>query len=84
MWRIPEYKLGLLVDYPTDAMARAGSCIFIHRWVKGANGTHGCVALPEPQLESLQDFAPIRRGAGGAAAAGAGPFQRLLAVVTFN
>ncbi len=57
MWRIPEYKLGLLVDYPTDAHARAGSCIFIHRWVKGATGTHGCVALPEPQLESLQDFA---------------------------
>jgi L,D-peptidoglycan transpeptidase YkuD (ErfK/YbiS/YcfS/YnhG family) len=56
MWRIPEYKVGLLVDYPTDARARAGSCIFIHRWVKGATGTHGCVALPEPQVAALQDF----------------------------
>ena len=52
MWRIPEYKLGLLVDYSTDAHARAGSCIFIHRWVKGATDTHGCVALPEPQIDS--------------------------------
>jgi L,D-peptidoglycan transpeptidase YkuD (ErfK/YbiS/YcfS/YnhG family) len=57
MWRIPEYRRGLLVDYPTDAKARAGSCIFIHTRLKGATGTHGCVALPEPQVEALQDFA---------------------------
>jgi L,D-peptidoglycan transpeptidase YkuD (ErfK/YbiS/YcfS/YnhG family) len=57
MWRIPEYETGLLVDYPTNAEARAGSCIFIHRWIKGATGTHGCVALPEAGIASLQDFA---------------------------
>lgn len=57
MWRIQEYRSGLLVDYPTDAHARAGSCIFIHRWVKGAKGTHGCVALPDRELADLQDFA---------------------------
>jgi L,D-peptidoglycan transpeptidase YkuD (ErfK/YbiS/YcfS/YnhG family) len=56
MARIPQYRRGLLVDYPTDAKARAGSCIFIHLRLPAAKGTHGCVALPEPQLEALQDF----------------------------
>ena len=57
MWRIPEYRRGLLVDYPTDAKARAGSCIFIHLRLPASKGTHGCVALPEAQLEASQDFA---------------------------
>ena len=57
MWRIPQYRRGLLVDYPTDAGARAGSCIFIHLRLPASKGTNGCVALPEPQLASLQDFA---------------------------
>jgi L,D-peptidoglycan transpeptidase YkuD (ErfK/YbiS/YcfS/YnhG family) len=56
MWRVTEYRRGLLVDYPTDAKARAGSCIFIHTRLPGATGTGGCVSLPEPQLEALQDF----------------------------
>lgn len=57
MWRVPEYGRGLLVDYPTNAKARAGSCIFIHLQLPGKTGTGGCVALPEPQLEAVQDFA---------------------------
>jgi L,D-peptidoglycan transpeptidase YkuD (ErfK/YbiS/YcfS/YnhG family) len=57
MWRVPEYRRGLLVDYPTNRAARAGSCIFIHVRRPAAKGTAGCVALPEPQLEALQDFA---------------------------
>lgn len=57
MWRVAAYRRGLLVDYPTNRAARAGSCIFMHVWRPGANGTNGCVALPEPQLASLQDFA---------------------------
>ena len=61
MWRVPEYRRGLLVDYPTDRKARAGSCIFIHLQLPGKTGTSGCVALPEPQLTALQDFS-----AGGA------------------
>jgi len=55
MRRVPEYARGLLVEYPTDRKARAGSCIFIHLQVPGKNGTGGCVALPEPQLEAVQD-----------------------------
>lgn len=57
MWRVPEYRRGLLIDYPTDAKARAGSCIFIHLRLPGKTGTAGCVALPEPQLVALQSFA---------------------------
>jgi len=56
MWRVPEYARGLLVEYPTDRKARAGSCIFIHLQLPGKTGTGGCVALPEPQLEAVQDF----------------------------
>lgn len=57
MWRVPEYRHGLLVDYPSDRAARGGSCIFIHLWLPHKRWTGGCVALPEPQLASLQDFA---------------------------
>jgi L,D-peptidoglycan transpeptidase YkuD (ErfK/YbiS/YcfS/YnhG family) len=57
MWRVRVYRRGLLVDYPTDRKARAGSCIFIHTLKPGATGTLGCVALPEPRVAALQDFA---------------------------
>jgi L,D-peptidoglycan transpeptidase YkuD (ErfK/YbiS/YcfS/YnhG family) len=56
MWRAREYRRGLLVDYPTNAKARAGSCIFIHVRLAGVNGTGGCVALPQARVEALQDF----------------------------
>jgi len=57
MWRVSFYRQGLAVDYPTDARARAGSCIFIHVRNPGATGTSGCVAVPEPDVVALQDFA---------------------------
>jgi L,D-peptidoglycan transpeptidase YkuD (ErfK/YbiS/YcfS/YnhG family) len=57
MWRVPEYRRGLLVDYPSDRKARAGSCIFIHLRRPDATGTGGCVAVPERDLIALQDFA---------------------------
>ncbi len=57
MWRIPEYRRGLVVDYPTDRAAKAGSCIFIHVRKPGAPGTAGCVSLPEADVEGLQHFA---------------------------
>lgn len=55
MRRAPVYARGLLVDYPSNRKARAGSCIFIHLQLPGRTGTNGCVALPEPQLEAVQD-----------------------------
>jgi L,D-peptidoglycan transpeptidase YkuD (ErfK/YbiS/YcfS/YnhG family) len=54
---LPMYRRGLLVDYPTDARARAGSCIFIHVWHSPTTGTAGCVSMPEARVEALQDFA---------------------------
>lgn len=53
---LPMYRRGLLVDYPTDAKARAGSCIFVHVWKSPTTGTAGCVSLPEARVEALQDF----------------------------
>jgi L,D-peptidoglycan transpeptidase YkuD (ErfK/YbiS/YcfS/YnhG family) len=57
MWRVPAYRHGLLVDYPTDRKNRAGSCIFIHIRMPDAKYTQGCVAVPEAQVLELQDFA---------------------------
>jgi D-alanyl-D-alanine dipeptidase len=57
MWRAPEYRRGLLVNYPTNAKARAGSCIFIHVRLPKNTGTGGCVALPQARVEALQNFA---------------------------
>ena len=53
---LPMYRRGLLVNYPTDAKARAGSCIFIHVWQSPTSGTAGCVSLSEARVEALQDF----------------------------
>ena len=57
MWRVPDYSRGLVVDYPTDAHAKAGSCIFIHNWLPGKTGTAGCVAVRAPVVIKLQEFA---------------------------
>jgi L,D-peptidoglycan transpeptidase YkuD (ErfK/YbiS/YcfS/YnhG family) len=53
---LPMYRRGIVVDYPTDAKARAGSCIFIHVWRSPSTGTAGCVALPQARVEALQEF----------------------------
>ncbi len=55
MRHVPDYARGLLIDYPTDRQSRAGSCIFIRLQLPGETGTGGCIALPEPQLEAVQD-----------------------------
>lgn len=57
MRKVALYRRGLLVDYPTDRAARAGSCIFIHVWRGEGRGTAGCVALPEARVAALQEFA---------------------------
>jgi L,D-peptidoglycan transpeptidase YkuD (ErfK/YbiS/YcfS/YnhG family) len=57
MRRIDLYRRGLVVDYPTDRAARAGSCIFVHIWRGEGRGTAGCVAMPEARVAGLQDFA---------------------------
>lgn len=54
---IELYRRGLVIDYPTDAAGRGGSCMFIHVWQASDRGTVGCVALPEASVADLQDFA---------------------------
>jgi len=57
MREIPLYRHGIVVDYPTDRAAKAGSCIFVHIWRGAGQGTAGCVALPEASVAWLQDWA---------------------------
>jgi L,D-peptidoglycan transpeptidase YkuD (ErfK/YbiS/YcfS/YnhG family) len=58
MGAITLYRRGLIVDYPTDAANRAGSCILIHiRNEDPPSGTAGCLALPENRVADLQKFA---------------------------
>lgn len=52
----PFYRSGLFVDYPSDGATRRGSCILIHIWSAPDKGTAGCVGLPEPRVEALQEF----------------------------
>lgn len=53
----PVYRRGLVVDYPTDAVNKAGSCIFIHVWKRPGSGTAGCITMPENRVVALQAFA---------------------------
>jgi L,D-peptidoglycan transpeptidase YkuD (ErfK/YbiS/YcfS/YnhG family) len=57
MSRVALYRRGIVIDYPTDRAAKAGSCIFIHVWREAGRGTEGCVALPEDAVGALQDLA---------------------------
>ena len=56
MRKVPRYRLGLMVDYPTDAKARGGSCIFVHVRRSSTSPTEGCVALPASRVTAWQDF----------------------------
>jgi len=56
MRMVQRYRQGLVVDYPTDAKARGGSCIFIHVQRSPTSSTEGCVALPEDRVAAWQDF----------------------------
>jgi L,D-peptidoglycan transpeptidase YkuD (ErfK/YbiS/YcfS/YnhG family) len=58
MGAIARFRRGLIMDYPTDAANRGGSCIFIHIQKKDpASGTAGCLNLPEDRVAALQKFA---------------------------
>lgn len=56
MWEIDLYRRGLVIDYPTDRDAKAGSCIFLHVWKAADSPTVGCVATDEPEVAKLQDW----------------------------
>lgn len=48
------YRWGVVVDHNSDPPAPgAGSCIFLHIWRGPGQGTVGCTAMPQEQIESL-------------------------------
>lgn len=48
------YRWGIVVDHNSDpARPGAGSCIFLHIWRGPGQGTVGCTAMPQEQIESL-------------------------------
>ncbi|HEY6304953.1 MAG TPA: L,D-transpeptidase family protein [Candidatus Angelobacter sp.] len=48
------YHWGIVVDHNSDpARPGAGSCIFMHIWRGPGQGTVGCTAMPQEQLESV-------------------------------
>jgi D-alanyl-D-alanine dipeptidase len=57
MRRDLRYRRGLLVDYSTSRAKRGGSCLFLHVWKSPGYPTIGCIALSEPRIARLQDFA---------------------------
>jgi D-alanyl-D-alanine dipeptidase len=53
MWQVPDYELGLVVGHNPEHRPGAGSCIFIHLWLKDRSGTAGCTALHRADLVEL-------------------------------
>jgi D-alanyl-D-alanine dipeptidase len=53
MWEIAAYELGLVIVHNAPRTPRAGSCIFLHLWMEGSQGTAGCTALHRPDLVEL-------------------------------
>lgn len=47
----PLYKMGFAINYESDRVLQAGSCIFMHIWSDSTTGTAGCVAVPESAME---------------------------------
>lgn len=49
-----QYRWGLVVDHNADPVAPgAGSCIFLHIWLGTGEGTVGCTAMAQKNIETL-------------------------------
>ena len=75
-----SYRWGLVVDHngtvakvntkpPTPG---GGSCIFLHIWRSSSEGTAGCTAMPQIELETLLTWPRSKPQANPATTAGAG------------
>lgn len=54
MREISLYKWGVVVPYNmSDTKTGAGSCIFLHIAPRSGNGTAGCTAMPEANIEEI-------------------------------
>jgi len=77
MARISLYRRGIVINYPPNAAAKAGSCIFIHVWRRPGSGTLGCIAASESNVQALQTFAASVASRQGAAVAAILPAKTL-------
>jgi len=57
------YKWGVMVRYNGDALAGAGSCIFLHIWRNPESPTEGCTAMAEEDLLAILGW--LEQGSGG-------------------
>ena len=80
MRRVPAYRRGLLVDYPTDRAARAGSCVFIHLRLPGKIGTVRLCRAGRAAAHGRAGFRAGKGGAGRSIQAGARAFQGVSAL----
>ena len=58
------YRWGVVVDYNTPAVAKRGSCVFLHIGGEGGRGTAGCTAMSADELREVMawldpDTAPV-------------------------
>jgi D-alanyl-D-alanine dipeptidase len=48
------YRWGAVIDHNTDpTVPGIGSCVFMHIWAGPGQGTAGCTAMPQDQLEPI-------------------------------
>jgi D-alanyl-D-alanine dipeptidase len=50
------YRWGVVVNYNTPAVAKQGSCIFLHIGGEGGRGTAGCTAMPAADLRVVMEW----------------------------
>ena len=50
------YRWGVVVNYNTPAVAKRGSCIFLHIGGEGGRGTAGCTAMPRDSLAAIMSW----------------------------
>ncbi|MEO0898831.1 MAG: hypothetical protein AAFY71_20630 [Bacteroidota bacterium] len=47
------YEWGVFVDHNGNQQPGGGSCIFLHVWRKGGNGTAGCTSMDKGEMKKL-------------------------------
>lgn len=55
MWKIPLYKEGVVISYPTNRKSARGSCIFFHIWRSPKSPTLGCIGVSVGNIKTLQE-----------------------------
>ncbi|QWU99023.1 L,D-transpeptidase family protein [Francisella salimarina] len=62
MSEIAIYKYGVEILYNTNpAIAKKGSCIFMHIWKSPTTGTEGCTAMVEDDIRDIQSYLDMNK-----------------------